>query len=254
MKRINFILAICFAALLASCSKDNTFVINGSFDIPTSFQYGDTIIERGPIEGSVYLYDVNEVLIDSVAIADEQFILTGICEPTEPYFAFLVSEFGAGMVVIEPGTIDVVINETLTATGTETNDAISDVNALLENISAEMYAEMMPLLSSGSEADQPEDSEALIMPIVNRYMEMANQKVDSVYQQNTDNLLGVYLANMQTSDQETADGLMEALEGYSEYVRNSELIQMRLQYLQQMEALSSFYGSEDDESDEAGAE
>lgn len=235
MKKFRILLALCMMAVLVSCNRNDKFTIVGTFDIPATFEFGDTVIERGPIEGTVYLYDVNENLIDSASVENETFQLAGVCDAKKPYFAFVACDFGAGMIVIEPGVIDVVISQTLTATGTPLNDEIADVNAMLENLSNEMYEELMPMMEQAG--DDTENREAMMMPVFNRYMEMAGQKIDSIYQANTDNLVGVFVANMQTADVQTAEEFEEAIAGYSEYVRNSELLQMRMEYLKMYSGL-----------------
>jgi len=111
MKKI--ISAAAAALALAACSeKPLTYTIEGSFDVPESFQVGDSVITRGPIVGYVYLADLKGNPIDSAQIIDEKFTFNGVIDKDqEPYFAYIIGEYGQGMFVIEPGELTAVLGE-----------------------------------------------------------------------------------------------------------------------------------------------
>lgn len=221
-------LAAVSAAILSSCTNNDTFAIEGTFNIPETFQLGDTVIERGPIEGSVYLIGLDNTPIDSAEIQDDQFHFTGAVSKDNPYIAYIACDYAIGMIVIEPGNIQIEMGEQVIATGTPTNDGIAQMNDGAESISLQMYDELESLRLEGEESV----SDSLLMPIYLRYSQVLSEFVDSIYTANQDNLLGVYAANLQTSQVQTADDLEAVLAEYSEYVRNSELMQARLRYYQ----------------------
>ncbi len=214
------------AALLVSCNNAETFSIEGSFNIPESFQLGDTVIERGPIEGSVYLIGLDNEPIDSVEITDDKFQFTGVVDKKKPYIAYLACDYAIGMLVIEPGEIKVEMSEQVVATGTPTNDGITQMNDGAEEISNRLYDELYALRQDGNDAM----SDSLLMPLYLQYSQLLSSYIDSIYTANKDNLLGVYAANLQTSQIQSAEELESVLSEYSEYVRNSELMQARIQY------------------------
>ncbi len=213
--------------LLASCTHDRTFTIEGSFDVPASFQFGDTVIERDPIEGYVYLMDVNETVIDSALIKDEHFRFEGAVDSRKPYLALICSEYANNFVVIEPGTITAVVDEQVHVSGTPLNDKIVEVENYLENLSNEMYDRVSEFGESVSDS--------LLFPIYMELVQRASVFVDSVYTSNQDNPVGLYIANAQTADAQTSDELTERLDSYSDYVRDSELMQRRKDYLNSMQ-------------------
>ena len=210
------------ALLLASCTHDRTFTIEGSFDVPASFQFGDTVIEY------VYLMDVNETVIDSALIKDEHFRFEGAVDSRKPYLALICSEYANNFVVIEPGTITAVVDEQVHVSGTPLNDKIVEVENYLENLSNEMYDRVSEFGESVSDS--------LLFPIYMELVQRASVFVDSVYTSNQDNPVGLYIANAQTADAQTSDELTERLDSYSDYVRDSELMQRRKDYLNSMQA------------------
>ncbi len=222
------LIAGAFAALLlASCTHDRTFTIEGSFDVPPTFQFGDTVIERDPIVGYVYLMDVNETVIDSALIEDEHFRFEGAVDSRKPYLAFLCSEYASNFLVIEPGTITAVIDEQVRVSGTPLNDKIVEVENYLEDLSNEMYERVSEFGESVTDS--------LLLPIYVELVQRASVFVDSVYTSNENNPVGLYIANSQTADVQTSDELTERLDSYSDYVRDSELMQRRKDYLNTMQ-------------------
>lgn len=222
---------ILFAAvmLLAACSKEKTFTIEGSFNIPETYELADTILTRGPITGYVYMLDLDGQPLDSAQIIDEKFSFSGIVNADQPYFAYLVSEYAAGMFVIEPGDMKAVIGEPVTVNGTSTNDAITALMARVDTIGFMLYDEMSALQEQNPDSTLDQN---VIMAIYTKYSEQVNTLVDSLYQANTENLIGVYCANVMTAQVQSAYELESAIAPFSDYVKNSELIQQHLKYLQ----------------------
>ena len=236
------ILTIAVAALLlTACSKNNTYTIEGSFNIPETYDLADTTLTRGPIEGYVYLINLDGSPIDSAQIVDEKFSFSGIVNPEMPYYAYLVSEYAAGMLAIEPGCIKAVVGEPFVVTGTTTNDAIAKLMSDVDSIGYDFFDELSALQDS---AASPTDStfQFAFSMLQNKYDNIVTDMVESLYEANQENLIGVYCANVTTVQARSADELESLLERYSEYVRNSELIQLHLEYLKKAE---SDYSGED---------
>lgn len=233
---------ILFAAvmLLAACSKEKTFTIEGSFNIPESYELADTVLTRGPITGYVYMLDLDGEPLDSARIIEEKFSFSGVVNSDQPYFAYLVSEYAAGMFVIEPGDMKAVIGEPVAVTGTSTNDAITNLMARVDTIGYMLYDEMSALQEQNPDSTLDQNA---IMEIYGKYSSQVDHMVDSIYQKNTENLLGVYCANVMTAQVQSAAELEAALATFSDFVKNSELIQQHYKYLQGSEA--QYSGGED---------
>lgn len=227
MKKIFFVLAA--ALMLAACSKEKTFTIEGSFNIPETYELADTVLTRGPITGYVYMLDLDGEPLDSAQIIDEKFSFSGIVNSDQPYFAYLVSEYAAGMFVVEPGEMKVVIGEPVTVNGTATNDAITTLMARVDTLGFMLYDEMSALQEQNPDSTL---DQMAIMAVYNKYSEQVNQLVDSLYQANQENLIGVYCANVMTAQVQSVYELESALAPFSDYVKNSELIQQHIKYLQ----------------------
>ena len=227
------ILLVALAALaLTSCKKNYTYTIDGSFDIPLTYQIGDTILERGPITGYVFLYSLDGVPFDSVQIINETFSFSGPVNPDQPYFVYLVSEYAAGMFAIEPGEIKAVVGEPVVVTGTPIND---EINALMTRVDS-----IGMLLANEMEAMQPSTEGGLtdedILPIYLKYNSVVTEIVDSLYEANTDNLVGVDCANVKTAQARSSAEMKEMMQSFSPYVNESELLQQHLNYLLQIES------------------
>lgn len=225
--------AVVAALLLTACNKNSdTYTINGSFNLPETYQMGDSVYTMGPITGYVYLIGLNGDAIDSVQIVDRTFTFTGLADANKPYFAYLVSEYAAGMFVIEPGTMEAVIGEPVVVTGTPSNDTITALMERVDEIGVQMYEELSALQSDSG--DNLSDSQ--ITPIYTKYSDMVNVMVEELYQKNTDNLVGVYCANVMTVQARSSQELEQLLTRFSQYVRDSELIQQHMSYLLEAEA------------------
>lgn len=238
MKKI--ISAAAAALALAACSeKPLTYTIEGSFDVPESFQVGDSVITRGPIVGYVYLADLKGNPIDSAQIIDEKFTFNGVIDKDqEPYFAYIIGEYGQGMFVIEPGELTAVLGEPTVVKGTAVNDQIVAMMSYVDTIGYQLYDELQSLQeqNGGKTLDQNE-----IMVVYSKYSGIVNRYVDSIYHANDDNLLGVYCANVMSVQAQSSAELEEIIAPFSDYVKNSQLIQEHLNYLREVEMSSAAF-------------
>ena len=69
--------------------------------------------------------------------------------------------------------------------------------------------------------------------------------IDSTANAHPEDLVGVYAANALTSDAATPEALEEAIEGYSDYIRSSELFEARLEYLRELNSGAGSFDFED---------
>ncbi|MCR5394735.1 MAG: DUF4369 domain-containing protein [Bacteroidales bacterium] len=215
---------------LTACNSTKTYTVNGTFDIPATFQMGDTVIERGPITGYIYMAGLDNQTFDSVLVTNEKFTFTGPIDPKQPYFVYLVSEYGAGMIALEAGEIEVTIGEAMTATGTPINDEIDNMMAWVDSVGYMLADEMEKMGQDGPLTEET------FVPVYTRYSDMVNQHIDSIYQANDQNLIGVYCANVKTAQARSSAEMEEMLAPMSDYVKNSELIQQHIVYLRQVES------------------
>ena len=174
---------------MASCSNEKPYTIQGRIELPDSLLVGDSLMATPSLEGwQVYMLNLDGESIDSVEISDNQFVFQGEVNSKDPYFVYLASDLCVGLIAIEPGDIEVVIDaESLTATGTPVNDMMIDIDATLLNLQQDTYAEMAALTQEYGEA-MPD---SLIMPLYQDYMSRYNQVVDSFYQTNPEGLAAV---------------------------------------------------------------
>lgn len=227
MKKLLF--AVVATLLLAACSKNQHYTIEGSFDLPASYQLGDTVITLAPPAGYVYLCSLDGEPLDSALIEDGKFVFTGIADEKHPYFAYIMSEYAAGMFVVEPGAMEAVIGEPLRVSGTPTNDAIVGLMDRVDEIGISMYDE----LQAKHESTGENLNEEIIAPIYAKYSGMVSDLIDSLYKANTENLIGVYCANVMTVQAQSVEELEQLIAPFSEYVRESELIQQHMTILKE---------------------
>lgn len=231
MKKLLF--AAMTVLFFAACSHEKSYTIEGSFDIPETYTVGDTVISRGPLEGYVYLFGLDGEAIDSVKMENEKFTFTGIVNDQMPYFAYVVSEYGAGMFAVEPGVIKAVIGDPVVVTGTPINDAIATLMTRVDEIGVQLYEELQ---SSADGGDEETVSQTVVMEMYNKYGAVVNSMVDSVYHANEENLIGVYCANVMSVQARSTRELEEIIAPLSDYVKNSELIQQHFLYLKEAES------------------
>lgn len=224
--------AVCALAITA-CNSEKSYTISGEFDLPMTFEYGDSVIERPSLEGmSVYLYDLDENVVDSAVVdADEHFAFQGSIKSEDSKFLFLVTGIASGMFVLEPGEISAVIGEDLTITGTSLNDGITDLNSAVSNLQQDAFMQYSAL--ADSLGDQLNDSH--LQSLYETSMQQTELLLDSFYHANSDNLIGVYAVHFKTSQATTAQELDAALADYDDYMRSQPLFMSRRSYYLQME-------------------
>lgn len=215
--------------LLSACNGEKEYTITGTFDLPQSIQMGDTLIERGSLDGVyVYMLDIEGEPLDSALIENETFELKGKVSAENPYFAYLVCEWGAGMMVVEPGNIEVEMRgETMKTTGTPLNDGIAKLDESLLAVQERCYEQMLEMYNNQDSLSQEE--------MISFYFAEQQQLVsliDSVYAENSENLIGVFACNLVIGSVSDVEQLDDLLSGYSDYVKNSQLIQSYRSYLE----------------------
>lgn len=221
--------------LAASCSNERPYTVNGIIQMPDSLQMGDTIIATPSFEGwQVYMLDLDGTPLDSVQIADNKFQFSGTVDKKCPYFVYLANDICVGMIAVEPGDIQVTIDEqSLTAVNTPTNDVMTDLDAAVQNLQQGVY-DYLAQLTQDNGVEQLPDS--VLMPIYMDFMNQSTQMLDSFYTANQGTLAAQYVVNYITSQVNSSDELLEVLEAYPDEIRESQLIKSRLDYLRQIES------------------
>jgi len=230
MKNFWSLVSAVAALTLVACNGGvKEYSITGSFDVPASIQVGDSLIERGPLDGVyVYLVSVEGEAIDSALIVNETFTMEGTVDSSDPYFAYIVCDWGAGMLVVEPGDISVLMSgDGVSATGTPLNDNIADFEAAIQNEGESFYAKMYALYNSGDSLSQ----EAMVSLYSEQQASLLGI-IDSTYAANTENLVGVYAVNLIMGQIGEVEELDAFLEDYSEYVKNNPLVLSYRTYLE----------------------
>lgn len=214
--------------VLASCKESKEYVIQGSFDIPQTIQLGDSTIERGSLDGMyAYLIDIEGQPIDSALIEDETFVFKGTLSEDEPYFAYLLCDWDAGMLVVEAGQMEVVVGDDgVRTTGTALNEGIADLDAGLQNLQNMYYDRLLALYQSGDSLAQQQ-----MMDIYLQEQQELAALIDSVYHEHTEDLVGVYAVNLILGQVQEVEMFDQLIEDYSDYVKNSTLMQSFRNYL-----------------------
>ena len=228
------ILPIIFSFLLAvSCTNEKPYTIHGSIELPDSLMVGDTLMATPSLEGwQVYMLDLDGQTVDSTEIADNKFSFEGKVNAKDPFFVYIASDICVGLIAIEPGDISVVIDaESLTATGTPSNDAMIDIDAALVNLQQDTYVKMAEL----TEAYGEEMTDSIVFPLYQEYMSQYASLVDSFYEKSS-GLAAIYCVHILTSNAQSSAELLDAIAEYPEEIQNSPLIQSRVQYLRGIEA------------------
>lgn len=224
-----------FALLLiaVSCSNEKPYTINGSIELPDSLMVGDTLMATPSLEGwQVYMLNLDGETVDSVQIADNHFSFEGKVNQKDPYFVYIASDVCVGLIAVEPGTINVVIDaESLSATGTPVNDAMCDIDAALLNLQQDTYTQMAELTAAAGE--NMEDS--IMMPLYQDFMSQYTQLLDSFYEA-SDGLAAVYCVNVMTANAQSSAELLDAISEFPQEIQDAPLIQARVQYLRGIEA------------------
>lgn len=231
MKKLLYLFSLLL--LTASCSHEKPYTIQGSIELPDSLMVGDTLMATPSLEGwQVYMLDLDGVTIDSTLIEDNKFVFEGTVDERDPYYVYMATDLCVGLIAVEPGNINIVIDtESLTATGTPTNDLMIDLDAALLNLQQDTYVQMAEL----TEAYGEEMNDSIMLPLYQEYISKYAQVVDS-FCQNASEFAEVYCVNVLTSNAQSSADLIEAVSDYSDYVKNAPLIQSRINYLRSIEA------------------
>lgn len=199
------ILILAAAAALCSCSS-NKFTIKGNVE---------------GLAGTVYLYDMQENIVDSAAVENGAFLFKGTV--TEPTVRYVVDSRGdspatfSAMVLLEPGQITV-------APDTE-NPGRQKVSGTPANDANAAYAAAGQALIQEYRSEQT--SEERRTAIEEEYNGLTRKTVE----QNTDNIFGVMLAQQlgyELSGQELLDLIatftpeMQQTESLSKLKQNAE--------------------------------
>lgn len=228
MKKILYFAALC-TLILTSCNGKKAYRIEGSFDVPDSLNFGDTVIARESFEGSwVYMCDLDGEPFDSVQVDEgEKFVFEGKVSAKDAFFAYITSDYTYGIIAIEPGDYAMTISNEVLAYGSPLNDAINDIDASVVEIEQNISDRVLAAVEAAG--GNPTDS--IMMPYYIEFNSLYNQLIDSVYNSNKDNLVGVYAVNIITSGAESVDELEFMLEEYDDYIANSPLMNARRDYL-----------------------
>ena len=225
MKKLFF--ALCALLTLVSCNQQKPYNITGTFDIPDSLNLGDTVIAREPLDGTyVYMLELNGEAIDSALVQNETFTFSGNVKADEAFFAYIACDYAYGIIAIEPGDYCMTIGEEVLAYGSPTNDAINDIDAKVTELEQGIGERLQAAVENAG--GYPGDS--IMMPFYLEFNDRYEALIDSVYQKNTKNLVGVYVVNILTSGAQSLDELESMLEEYDEYIANSPLMDARRQY------------------------
>lgn len=224
--------------LLSACQKEMPYTITGTLDLPAEIPYGDTVIAVPSFEDTwVYLFDLDNQMVDSAQIQDNHFYFAGKVDPTDSYFVQLAMQMGQSLLVVEPGDIQVYIDrDDISITGTPSNDCICDIDAAMANLNNDTYAYLAELTDSLRNQGQ-ELSDSITKQLSEDFRATIINVLDSAYQANKDNRGGVYAVLMRHLDAETSDEFEKAIADYPEEVRNNELLQLNLRMMRQYEQM-----------------
>lgn len=246
MRKLAFFVLAALATLV-SCNREKPYTISGSFDIPDSLNFGDTVIAREPLDGMyVYMLNLDGEPIDSVMVENETFTFTGKVSAKDPYFAYIACDYSYGIIAIEPGEYGMTIGEEVLAFGSPTNDAINDIDARLTDIEQSVYEKLVVAMEQSG--NEPSDS--LLMPLYLEFNEKYASLLDSISDANRKTLIGVYVANIKTSEAASEEELEQMLEGYDDYVKESPLMDARRQYLRGINSRFDYQSLIDEDTEE----
>ncbi len=237
MKLKQFLLvssAVCLC-ILSACKGEKPYTISGTLDLPDQIPYGDTIIDVPSFEGTwVYLLDFENQLLDSTQIASNSFHFEGTVDAKDSYYVQLVSQVGSTLLVIEPGDIEVYMTTDISVSGTPSNDAMSDLDAALENLNTDTYNYLAHLTDSLRDTGE-EVSEERQMQIFDEFREAMNRIIDSTYNNNKDNQAAAYAVLMRHMDVQTSEEFEKVIAQYPKSIQENELIQVNLRAMRQYE-------------------
>ena len=229
---------------LASCRQEQPFSIHGRIEVPDSLHEHLAALDGMPI----YLIDMHGERIDSTELLGGAFTLTGTVG--EPRFAYIGGGYEVmNMFVLEPGDLTIVYGDgEPTLVGTSINEGISAFEAELSAIRREAMERVETLMQAeGMDDSVMRDS---LMGIYIDFTAHQMHVMDSVALAHPNDLVGVYAANSLTAEAMSPEMLEEALAKYSDFIRGHELMEIRLEYLHDLNSGSdeldpAYYNLED---------
>lgn len=214
MKNLYFgtMAAVCLIALSA-CFGNKKYTVVGTVDE----QSNDTLM---------LMLDMNGDVLDSARIESHAFKFAGEIEKEQ--LVYVGNHSAVGIIALEPGKIEVTVdgNEIL-ASGTKLNDDINAFQVSCRDIENNAMDNMQIIASMG----QTPATDSLAMVVFQQYNTSIEHLIDSTYEANPDNLVGVFMMALKTSNVATYDELMAMLEDADPYILNSELMQQRMEML-----------------------
>lgn len=246
MKHITTLFAAATLLLggLTSCHQEQPFTIHGRIEVPDSLQEHLAAMDGMPI----YLIDLRGERIDSTECHEGTFTLSGTVG--EPCFAYIGGGYEIiSMLVLEPGELTITYDEDgALLSGTPINESISEFEAELSVIRRDAMERVEALAMAEGVADSVLRDEALRIYIDFSAHQM--HVMDSVALAHPNDLVGVYAANSLTAEAMSPEMLEEALAKYSDFIRGHELMEIRLEYLHDLNSGSdeldpAYYNLED---------
>lgn len=219
MKNLYFgtIVAVCLITLNA-CFGNKKYTVVGTVDE----QSRDTL---------VLMLDLNGDILDSARIENCAFRFAGEVEKEQ--LVYVGSSSAVGIIALEPGKIEVTVDgRDILASGTPLNDDINAFQVSCRDIENSAMDNMQIIASMG----QTPATDSLAMIVFQQYNTSLEYLIDSTYEANPDNLVGVFMMALKTSNVTTYDELMAFLEDADPYILNSELIQQRMEILKNEDA------------------
>lgn len=241
LKQLPLALALCG---LCACTGNKTYKISGVINLPETIPYEDTIVEVPSLEGmQVYLFDIDNSVVDSAVISDNHFYFEGELDKDEPaFFVQFVSPVGGALMAVEPGNIDVTITaERTIITGTKANECISNTDEALAAVNLSFSEKVSALSDSIHQAGDELDME-LQMSLYNELIERSDAVLDSLYELYKDNIGVGYIVMLKHSDVESVAQLEDALSEYPKEVSENPLVQANMNMLRQYEHAMSIEG------------
>lgn len=250
LTRLTHLLMALALCALCACTNNKSYTINGTIDLPETLTIEDSTYTIPSLEGMlVYLFDIDNSVVDSAMIEDNHFSFEGeLGEDEDAFFVQFVSPVGGALMAVEPGTIDVKITTDKTyITGTPANECISETDDALSNLRDE-FTEKLAQLTDTMGEDQELDMEQQ-MSLYSELMERTSSVLDSLYELHKDNIGAGYIVMLKHSDVETVAELEDALSEYPEAIQQNPLIVTNLNLMRQYELMMSEEGDDPTEFD-----
>jgi hypothetical protein len=223
--------ALCAAGLLGAltaCSGSKTYTIEGSLTDLDNFNQ----LPQEFHNVSIVSFD-SDTLAHATIDGEGKFTITGtIDQPTLAVLA--LGEENMVTLVVEPGTIQVVIGEVSSVTGTEQNDALNEFATLTDDLEqyyvAKLYSTPVDE-ESDEDGDGISDSKAqLFNETITSYFHDVNALTDSIYNANYDNEVGLFMALTQIQSMSSSAEVKTKF-GDNDHVMQSKLVQHLMEML-----------------------